>query len=41
MPELHLKQPAARSRTTGFTCLACVPFIRHLERIKKLKETAD
>ena len=32
MPELHLRQP-------GFTYIACGPFTKHHERIKKLKET--
>ena len=34
MAELNLRQP-------GFTCSACGPFTKHLERIKKFKETGD
>ena len=34
MPEMHLKQP-------GFTYVACDPFTKNKERIKKFKETVD
>ena len=34
MPEMHLKQP-------GFTYSACDPFTKHVERIKKFKETGN
>ena len=34
MPEMHLKQP-------GFTCSACVPFIKSKERIEKLMQTGN
>ena len=34
MPELHLKQP-------GFTYIACGPFTKHHERIKKFRETGN
>ena len=34
MSELHLRQ-------TGFTYIACGPFTKHHERIKKLKESGD
>ena len=34
MPELHLKQP-------GFTYSACGPFIKHRERIQKIKATGN
>ena len=34
MPELHLKQP-------GFTNSACGPFIKHRERIQKIKATGN
>ena len=34
MPDLHLRQP-------GFTCSACGPFTKHLERIKKFIETGN
>ena len=34
IPELHLKQ-------LGFTYIACGPFTKHLERIKKFRETGN
>ena len=34
MPELHLKHP-------GVTCIACELFTKHLERIKKFRETGN
>ena len=34
MPEMHLRQPQ-------FVYSACVPFTRHKERIKKIKQTGD
>ena len=34
MPEIHLRQP-------GFTCSACGPFTKNLERIQKFKERGD
>ena len=34
MPEMHLRQP-------GFTYIACGPFTKNKERIKKFKETGD
>ena len=34
MPELHLKQP-------GFTYSACGSFMKHCERIQKLRETGN
>ena len=34
MPEMHLRRP-------GFTCSACGPFTKKMERIQKFKETGD
>ena len=34
MPEMHLKQ-------LGFTCSACVPFIKNKEGIEKLMQTGN
>ena len=34
MPELHLRQP-------GFTYSVCEPFIKHNERIQKVRETGN
>ena len=34
MPEIHLRQ-------SGFTYMACGPFTKNKERIKKIKETGD
>ena len=34
MPELHLRQP-------GFTYSVCEPFIKHNERIQKVRETVN
>ena len=34
MPEMHLRQPQ-------FVYSACGPFTRHIERIKKFKQTGD
>ena len=34
MPEMHLRRP-------GFTCRACGPFTKKMERIQKFKETGD
>ena len=34
MPELHLREP-------GFTCSACGPFTKHLERIQKFRGTGN
>ena len=34
MPEMHLRQP-------GFTCSACGPFTKQIERIKKSRETGN
>ena len=40
MPEMHLRQTVLLDKSE-FTYVACGPFTKNKERIKKLKETGD